>query len=135
MADVATRLRTFLLADSTVSAAIGSNMHQANVPEGQSAPFVWYARQTTNEVDVLNAQTGEEPFSTVFDLEVIGDDLDAAQTLALYIKRKLNNYRGTYADSTVKGIFATDHNDEYIPRGIGSDDGRHVAAIQVEVIP
>lgn len=135
MADIATRLRTFLLADTTVTGVVGQRVHQAKVPEGQDAPFIWFGRSGTTEIDILDQQPGAEPFSTTFDLEVISDDLSEAQDLAIYVKSTLNNYSGAFADSTVKGIFATDHNDQYIPRGIGSDDGRFVPAIQVEIIP
>lgn len=135
MADIATRLRTFCLANSTISTAIGTRMSQGMVPETIEVPYVWFGRQTTTDLDEVNPAVGLAPFSTTFDLEVISDDLDEAQTIADAFKSRLNNYRGAFADSTVKGIFASDHNDQYIPRSVGSDDGRHIAAIQVEVIP
>lgn len=135
MTDIATRLRTFCLADATVAAAIGSRMSQGVAPEQLPVPYVWYSRASTEDLDTLDASPGEAPFSTSFDIEAISDELDEAQDIAAALKARLNKYRGAFADSSVKGIFVTDHNDDYYPRGLGADEGRHVAALRVEIIP
>ena len=135
MPDIATRFRTFCLADATIAAAIGSRMCQSVVPEQLATPYVWFGRASTDDLDTLDASPGEASFVTAFNVEAISDDLDEAQSIGDALKARLNKYRGTFADSTVKGIFVTDHNDDYYPRGLGEDGGRHVAALRVEIIP
>lgn len=135
MTDIATRLRTFCLADTAIATAIGSRMCQSVVPEQIDVPYVWFGRAGTEDLDLLDSAPGEAPFITSFNVEAISDALDESQSIADLLKARLNKYRGTFADSTVKGIFVTDHNDDYYPRGLGADEGRHVAALRVEVIP
>ena len=134
MTDIATRLRTFCLADAAVTALAGSRMAQGVVPEQIATPYVWFSRANTEDVDTLDAAAGEQPFVTAFNVEAISDDIGEAQDLAAALKSRLNKYRGAFADVTVKGIFVTDHNDDYYPRGLGADEGRHVAALRVEII-
>lgn len=135
MADVATRLRTFCLADTTIATAVGVRMSQGVVAQPLATPYIWFSRARTEDVDTLDAAAGEAAFMHEFDIEAISDDLDEAQDIAAALKTRLNKYRGAFADSTVKGIFVTDQNDDYYPRGLGDDEGRHVAAIRVEIIP
>jgi len=110
-------------------------MSQGVVPEQIVTPYIWFSRGSTEDLDTLDASPGEQPFMTAFNVEAISDDLDEAQDIAAALKARLNKYRGAFADSTVKGIFVTDHNDDYYPRGLGADEGRHVAALRVEIIP
>ena len=135
MSDTATRLRAHILADATIAAIIGTSCHQSHVPQEITLPYVWFGRTGTEDIRTLDASAGLAPFSEAFDVEAISDDLSESQTLALAIKSRLNNYRGTFDDSTVKGIFVEDHNDDYMPRGVMSDEGFAVAAMRCEIIP
>jgi hypothetical protein len=134
MPDVAERLRTFLTADAGIAAVVSTRVHQGIVPESSIVPFIWFRRARTDEPRTLDggSPSGYEQF---FDIECVSEDLDQCQDLALAVRDKLNNYRGTFADSTVKGIFVEDHSDDYIPRSVSSDDVAHVAALSVQIIP
>ena len=134
MPDVAERLRTFLIAGSSVTAIVASRVHQNMVPESSAIPYIWYRRARTDEPRTLDggAPSGYEQF---FDIECVSEDLDECQSLAYAVRDRLNNYRGSFADSTVKGIFVEDHSDDYIPRSVSSDDVAHVAALSVQIIP
>jgi hypothetical protein len=134
MPDVAERLRTFLIAGGSVTAIVAQRVHQGVVPESSEPPFIWYRRARTDEPRTLD---GGSPsgFEQYFDIECVSEDLGEAQALAYAVRDRLNNYRGSFADSTVKGIFVEDHSDDYVPRSVSSDDVAHVAALSVQIIP
>lgn len=132
MADVATRLRTFLLSDATISGIVGERIHQGFVPETTSGDYIWFARSGVEPLRVL-ASGVIEPLSVRFDLEAISEDIERSQTLAAAIRNKLDAYRGTFVDTTTQGIFVEDHNDDYMPRGIFGDEVVYVAAMNVEI--
>lgn len=133
MSDVATRLRAFVLAGSGISAVIGERMHQGHVPQSSDEAYVWYGRANTDSVRTLDGVSG--PLSHTFDVEAISLDVDQVQSLAALIRSRLDNYRGAFDDSTVKGIFVEDHNDDYVPHGIMDDRGWHVSSLSVQVFP
>lgn len=134
MPDVAERLRTFLIAGASVTTIVGQRVHQNMVPESSAPPYLWFRRSRTDEPRTLDggSPSGYEQF---FDIECVSEDLSEAQTLAYAVRDRLNNYRGSFADSTVKGIFVEDHSDDYVPRSVSSDDVAHVAALSVQIIP
>jgi hypothetical protein len=132
MADVSTRFRTFLLTDTTIAQMVGEQVHQGFVPETTKGDYVWFSRSASEPLRVL-ASGAIDPLSVRFDVEAISDDLDRAQALAAAIRSKCDAYRGTFGDSTTQGIFVEDHNDDYTPRGVFSDDVLHVASMSVEI--
>ncbi len=130
MADVATRFRDLLLADSAIANKVGRKVHQATVPEGEEfgPPFVFFKRTSVVFERTLGT-TGADPFRWFFDVDCVGLNLDEAQELADEI-RGYDGYSGTFADTTCKGIFVDDQTDEY-----ETQFGDHVASLSVEVIP
>ena len=133
MADVATRLRAFLLADSDISGSVGQKVHQGTVPEDEQPPFI-FLKRTNVRYERCLGDNGAEPFSHTFDVDCVGTDLDDAQELADAV-RAFDGYPGTagvgtFGDSTCKGIFVNEQTDEY-----ESQFGDHVASLSVEVIP
>jgi hypothetical protein len=129
LADVATRLRTFLLADSSIAAAVGPRVHQAFVPEDTPTPCIYFTRAGTSD-ELCIGEIGAAPFRHTFSLECIGKDLDESQELAALIKTRCNGYYGSFADTTVKGIFVEDQSDDYEPQY-----GYHDASLSLEVVP
>lgn len=129
-------IRTWLLADASIAAVVGTNaatsrIHQNKPPQNESTPYIWYGRATTENEDAIDDPAGTDPFTQIFDVESISDDIDECIDLADLLKAK-HLFRGTIGNGTVQGVFITDHADDYIPRGDNSDDGRHVAALQFE---
>lgn len=127
-------LRTFLLADSDISTAVGaSRISQNHVPETYDGLYVWFARAATEHERTIDQATGEEPFRQFWDLEVIGetlgDVLDAAEHIV-----DLDASGGTFGAGTVQVLWVSDHNDDYLPRGIYSDEGLYVSSFQLEVV-
>lgn len=132
MSDVATRLRAFLIADATLQQYVGDRVHQSHVPESSDGDFIYFSREAMEPHRVLD--TGSiAPLLHRFSLEVISSELDRAQDIATIVRSKLDGYRGDFGDGSTQGIFVEDHNDDYIPRAIYGDDGKHVAAFSVEI--
>lgn len=129
MADVATRLRTFLLADASIAAVVGPRVHQAFVPEDTPLPCIYFTRAGTRDERALG-EVGAAPFSHTFDVEALASTLADSQSLAGLVRTRINGYIGSFADTTVKGIFVEDQADDYEPTY-----GYHDASLSVEVIP
>lgn len=132
MADLPTNLRTFLLSRSAITAIVGAQVHQASIPADRQPPYVWFARTGSEAVDVLTPDVGLEPNNQFFTLECVTDDLDKTQALGDAI-RAFNNYRSTFGDTTVQGVFVNEQNDDYEYRTIMGDEGFHTAAFSIEV--
>jgi hypothetical protein len=124
-------IRTWLLADTAIAAVVGGRVHQNKAGDRYLGPYIWYGRATTQNEDALDDSAGTKPFSQIFDIESISDDIDEALSIADMLKAK-HLARGTFGGGKVQGVFVSDHADDYIPRGSNSDDGLHVAALQLE---
>lgn len=132
MSDVATRLRSFLLSDASITREVGDRIHQAHVPESSEGDYIYYQRSGIEPLRTLDAYA-LSPLYATFDVEVISRDIDQCQLIASLIRSKLDCYRGTFDDGTVQAVFVEDHNDDYIPRGTYADEGVHVAAMSVQI--
>lgn len=136
MADIAENLRTFLLADSSVAAKVGTRVDQNIVPQGKSLPFIWYQRTGTTQLRCLN-ETVNTPFSHVFAVECIGEDIDAVEELADSVRAACEAAAagGAFGTQTVANVFCEDQADDYVPKAADLNSGEHIAALQVEVFP
>jgi hypothetical protein len=135
MSDFAENLRAFLIADSGVTALVGARVHQNHAPQKYDRPFVWLRLRGTENLDKLDDAVGAEPFRLFYDLECVSPSVAQAASLASTIKSILHNYRGAMGSGSVRGAFVQDHDDDYVPRSVDGDNGLHVAALDVELIP
>jgi hypothetical protein len=130
-------LRTFLINDAAIAAIVNDRVSQNKIPQADDLPAIWYRRSTSSDDDLTLEvnQSGETQFSESFDVECIVDvdELDEAEQLASAIKA-LNTSKGTFGTGTMQGVFVSFHDDNYRPTGTQGDDGRHVAALEVEII-
>ena len=126
-------IRARLLADATIRAAVGGQrVHRNTIPQTKLGTRIWFSRAGVEHEDVVSDGAGVQPFRERFDLEVIGDDLDDVDTTATAV-RALHKITGTFGAGTIQRMFVTDHQDDYVPRGVGTDEGAHVAAMQLEI--
>lgn len=126
-------LLTYLLADSSIASAVGTRCHQNKAPHGYDGQYIWFGRAATENADAIDDAAGTAPFRQYFDVECCSDDIDEAIDLADLVKAK-HLARGSFGAGTIQGVFVTDHADDYIPRGVNSDEGMHVAALQLELV-
>ena len=127
MATIAEDLRTFLLVDQDITALVDGRVHQAKMPEQSRYPAVWFARAGRNEPLDLDGTGGLTQHR--FDLECLSTDLAQAEDLADATWSYLHGHRGTFGTRSVQGVFLSDQDEDYIPRGAAGDDGIHAVAI------
>lgn len=125
-------LRTHLLTDASLVALVGQRVHQNRAPAQYLGPYVWFARRGVDWEDCLDDDAGEDPFRQFIDVECLAMDLDDTEAMADCI-RSLHGYHGSLGAGSLQGLWVLDQDDDYIPRGHGSDDARHVAALQLEI--
>jgi len=136
MSSIGEKLRTAVRSSTAIAAIVGTRVHQNRVPKSSTWPRIWFGRRGAEFPGVCMTTTGNtagEPLKTIFDLEVASNDIDQAIDLGLMTQKYLN----CYAKSTdnITAIFADDHDDEYIPKGIGEDDeGIHVSALELTIL-
>jgi hypothetical protein len=134
MADLATNLRSFLLATPAVTDIVEDRVHQSRVPQGSEFPHIWFGR-TGSERDQSIEGGSCRPLFQTFALECAALDLDQAQTLADAVGDALSDYRGTFGDMTVQGVFVEDQSDDYEPYYSQGDEGVFMAALQIRIRP
>lgn len=137
MADIAENLTKFLLADTTgVAAKVGTRIVQDVLAEAKPMPFVWFSRSSTTHERCLG-ESGLTPFSHVFAVECVSDDINESQALADLVRARCETLAngGTFGDQTVSNVFAEEQADDYIEQNANPNAGEFVAALQVEVYP
>lgn len=133
MADIETRLKTFLQSDDTVRTKVGDRIHFDLVPEDKKRPYIWARLSRTGTFPTTDMSAGQEPGEYQFDLETISPVKSEARQMAEAVRAKCEGYRGAFADSTVRGMFVTDQDEDYEPKGIGEGVGLFVGALGVQV--
>jgi len=133
MADIETRLKVFLKADATLEAKVGDRIHFDLVPEDKKRPYIWARLSRTGNFETLDSSAGEVPGEYQFDLECVSPVKSEARTIAEAVRARCHCYHSTFADTTVRGIFVTDQDEDYEPLGIGEGTGLFVGALGVQV--
>ena len=139
--NIGINLRAFLIADPAITAFVstgstGARISQNIVPQPLERPFIWFMRSGSfRDVDMAGNQMLTD---SSWDMEIQTEDIDDTESLVDAVKDRLNGHFGAFGstDACVKGIFVTDHDDDYILKTIGEDDDEHihVAAINVQIL-
>lgn len=126
-------LRSLLVATTSLADSLGSTLgvHYNHVPQRSVLSYIWFRTASDNVPLCLKGETGIH--HAMYDVEVVGATESAAQTVADHVHAKLHGFKGTVANSSAQGMFLMDKDDTYVPKGINSDDGRHVIAYDLEV--
>ena len=118
MADLDANLRTFLLADSPVS-AVTTNVHVNSVPDNKTKPYIWLQLDDESQPLYLGGTTGL--IQAFYDCEATSLTLSQAKDLAAKIKTALHGYTGSFGDQNVAYVDVTSRDDTYETRqGLGS---------------
>ena len=139
MADTATRLRNFLKSNAAVKQRLGERIYFNRAPTFEGKPYLYYRRVTADNPDTLDATAGEDCYSELFEVEVVSNVEAEAEAIAdLIIKDDnsglaMSDYRGTFDDTTVRGIFVTNRESSHTPLGIGETTGLWSVAFNAEV--
>lgn len=127
MSTIAENLRTYVVASTSINGVIAGRMHVNAVPETSEMPRIWLGR--TAEVVPRDLSGGGGITNTRFDLECFALTPDACIDLADMVRARLDGFFGAMSTSQVKGCFVEDKSDDYIPKGVGSDEGVHLSAL------
>lgn len=125
-------LKAFLLADSSIKAAVKAVSYNS-VPQDKDTPYI-FLQQSGATDDVALGDSAGVPTRPRYAVEIWASNPADAIEVKNLVQARLNKHRGTFGDTTVKGIFASDVDDEYIPNGNGEDAGLHGAALFAEVV-
>lgn len=131
---LATDLRAMIAADLSIAALVGDRICQGQVPERTAMPYIWFQRSSTENEDTTDGSAGDPAWAHLFDMEVVADNLDDAEDIVELIK-SYHLYRGECGDSTIQGMFVEDHTDQYVRRNDFGDDGFHIPALIIRIIP
>ncbi len=122
---------TFITASTSITDVISDRIFQNKIDQSSTEDRIWFMRASEDEPLTLDAIGGLK--TTAFDVECISDDIDVSITLAEKVKERTHGFNGAIGNQTAQGIFVTDKDDGYIPRGNESDDGSHVSALTVSI--
>jgi hypothetical protein len=126
-------MRKFLLADTGIAAAVGPRVAYNNVPQTKGTPYIFF-QQTGAVDDIAMDDSAGTPTRPQYTIECVDAKPLDAINLKNLVHARLHKHRGTFGDTTVKGIFAADVADNYTPNGLGEDAGLHWAALIAEVV-
>jgi hypothetical protein len=138
MTDISANFRTFLLADSSITAKVSDRIFAIKVPQNKGlpiGPFIWFRKRQALSHDTLDGPAGESPFDFYFDIECVAKNNEVlALQVAELVRTRCNNYRGSVGDSTALGIFVNDQDDDYEAQSTGGDDSFCYGALDVRVV-
>lgn len=120
--------------DSTIEKKVGDRIHFDEVPQDKKRPYIWARLSRTGNFETLDSSAGEQPGEYQFDLECISTVKSEAREIAEAARARCHCYRGTIADdTTVRGMFVTDQDEDYVPIGVGEATGLFVGALDLQV--
>ena len=133
-------LRTFILSDSEISDIVGEECAQQRLPQAEAVQLngmagITYRRTDTSndEVRCLSDSGDEVQFSETWEVDAISEDEDVAMKLAAKLKKR-DSYIGQFGSGTVQAIFVRDQRDRYATLQQGTDDARHWASVEFEIL-
>lgn len=98
-----TDLRSFLLADSTISSLIGSRFYPGELPQDATLPAIVYST-----ISGYRPQSQEGPSGIVrlrIQIDCWAETYAGAEALAEAVRLRLNGYRGSAGSGEIKGAF------------------------------
>jgi hypothetical protein len=137
-------LRAHIVSSTAVAAALSTDTAQItksgvveidNIPEKPQRPRLWLSRQQENEA--LDLEGTALLVESDWTIEVISTDHTVRNNIVAKLKKRLRlDYAtmGSTANSRlVQNLSNRDHDDDYLPRGLASDEGLYVSALAVTI--
>lgn len=111
---IGTSLRTFLLADPTVSGLVGGErIHPVLLPQGVTQPSVTYRRISGQGVHGTSGRLNLN--GPRIQIDAYARDADEATELADAIRDRIDGHRGATGSVRFKGIFFANERDMFDP--------------------
>ena len=124
-------LRTFIIGTTSVTGLISTRCHYNKIPAKSDFPHVWFRVVSDNEELTMDGVGGMHEAD--IDLECAASSEDSAQAVSDAIKARLHGYKGTIGNSSAKGVFLSNKDDDYVPFSNQSDEAVHVVAHNVKL--
>jgi len=103
--DIRPALRAFLLADGFIAATVGTRVYPDRLPAGPPAgPSIVY--NMISEVSQITNSGPDWFVAARYQIDAWASSGDAAHSLSLLIKERLDGFRGTMGAVVVRGVFA-----------------------------
>ena len=133
MADVATRLRNFLLTKTAITDLVGRRICETKPAQHLASPYICFDNVSSENADVLNASVGDEPLNWGLSIQAVGTDEARVKTLTAALRTALHAYRGTFDDTTAKGIFVDSQSVNLDRFTDGSDLGYFIGSSETRI--
>ena len=119
-------LRTFIIGTTAITGLVSTRVHYNLTPQVSARPNIWFRVTSDTEERTMDGAGGmHEAYA---DIERVGLTEASAQNVGDAVKTRLDGYKGACGNSSAKGIFLTDKDDDYMPFAIDADEGAHVVA-------
>jgi hypothetical protein len=123
---------TFLTGTTAITGLVGTRVHYNRIPQISEKPHIWFATASDQQDPTFD---GVGSFHDAnIDLECVADNESSAQSIADAVTARLDGHQGALGNIRAQGIFLQDKDDNYFPKSIDADDGRHVVAYDVRVL-
>jgi hypothetical protein len=137
--DISENFRTFLLADSAIRSKVAGRVHAIKTPQAKlvlpPTPFIWFRKRSAQTDEQLAPDAGHAATDFAFDVECVATNNEqTAVEVAELVRTRCSCYRGSFGDTTAKGVFVNDQDDDYEAQSTGGDDRLAVSALDVRVI-
>lgn len=110
---VGDNIRTFLLADASIAAAVGTRVYPIALPQKPTLPAIRYNTISSFETSSTPGVRGLIRPRIQFDS--YGTTYAAARALAELLRDRLSNYRGAAGSATVQGAFFVNESEVFDP--------------------
>lgn len=131
MADIGLGLRTYLLTSSDITGLVDVRIYPSVLPQNAELPAIVYDVMGGDPNDVLTGSSGS--YRAVVDVECISNSHISSNDLAEQVRLLTQGYSGAMGTEVCNACRLTGRFEHYQPPIDGSDLGRHVVALTLEI--
>lgn len=120
-----------------IAAKVINRVHLGIIPKNQANKFprIFLERSGKDKIANLDGTGKQDYVEDIFALEIISNHSSDVSTITGLLWSDVDLHYGFIsATKTVKGLFVTNQDDDYIPKGIGSDIGIDISAFQLRIV-
>jgi len=130
-ADPYTSVRTFILTDSTILAAVGSRIYPDYIPEGTTYPAVRLSMVSNRaEPHMTNVSACS---TMLMQVDIVSDTRLEANSIAETTRMHMSGYRGAMGSLEVRSCYESRQSAESLPPEDSSDEWLHVSSSDYQI--
>lgn len=133
MADVATRLRNFLLSKTDITKHVQKRIYEVKPVQHKPDPYIYFAEESSENADVLNGSVGDTPLFHGIPVIAVARSLEVAKQLNAAVRAALHLYHSTFDDTTAKGCFVDRQSAEEQAMPDGSASGYFIGTSDTRI--